>query len=141
MNGFTQGGYRLIYNDIEPDWMKHTDPSRGTTFATSLGFSLKGGDGDRSTIANVWWDSPAFKATLTPDMQLQAVNDQSFSASNLRAAIVAAEKSDAPIKLLVKRDAQFFTVTVDYHSGLRYPHLERVESTPDHLDAILAPVK
>jgi hypothetical protein len=26
---------------------------------------------------------------------------------------------------------------LDYHDGLRYPHLERVEGTPDRLDDIL----
>ena len=143
MNGITQGGYRLVYNDNEPEWMKHMDPSRGTSFATSLGFALKGEDGDRSgnAIANVWWDSPAFKAGMTPEMQLQGVNDQTFSESNLREAILAAEKSNAPIKLLVKRDKEFLTLNVDYHGGLRYPHLERVESMPDRIDAILAPAK
>ena len=143
MNGITQGGYRLVYNDNEPEWMRHMDPSRGTSFATSLGFALKGEDGDRSAngIANVWWDSPAFKAGMIPEMQLQGVNDQTFSLSNLREAILAAEKSNAPIKLLVKRDKEFLTLNVDYHGGLRYPHLERVESMPDRLDAILAPAK
>ena len=143
MNGITQGGYRLVYNDNEPEWMRHMDPSRGTSFATSLGFALKGEDGDRSAngIANVWWDSPAFKAGMTPEMQLQGVNDQTFSLSNLREAILAAEKSNAPIKLLVKRDKEFLTLNVDYHGGLRYPHLERVESMPDRLDEILAPAK
>ena len=143
MNGITQGGYRLVYNDNEPEWMRHLDPSRGTSFATSLGFALKGEDGDRSgnAIANVWRDSPAFKAGMTPEMQLQGVNDQTFSESNLREAILAAEKSNAPIKLLVKRDREFLTLNVDYHDGLRYPHLEKVESMPDLLDAILAPAK
>jgi predicted metalloprotease with PDZ domain len=88
----------------------------------------------------VEWDSPAFKAGITPDMQLQAVNDQALSVANLRQAIVAAEKNNAPIKLLLKRDDQFLTVSLDYHGGLRYPHLERVEGTPDLLDAVIAPV-
>ena len=127
-NGITRGGYRLVYNDTEPEWMKHMDPSRGTTFATSLGFSLKGDGGDKSgaAIGNVWWDSPAFKAGVTPDMKLQAVNDQAFSPASLRAAILAAEKTNTPIKLLLKRDEDFLTITIDYHGGLRYPHLERV---------------
>jgi len=137
MNGITRGGYRLVYNDIEPEWMKHMDPSRGgISFATSLGFVVKG-DG---SITGVWWDSPVFKAGLTPEMQLQAVNDQAFSLSSLRAAILGGEKNNAPIKLLLKRDEEFLTLSVDYHGGLRYPHLERVESTP-RLDAILSPVK
>ena len=144
MGGITQGGYRLVYNDTEPDWMKHAAPSRGISFATSLGFSLKGDeDEDKpgNTVDSVWWDSPAFKAGMTPEMKLQAVNDQSFSVKNLREAILAAENSGAPIKFLVKRDGEFLTLNVDYHGGLRYPHLQRVEATPDRLDAILAPVQ
>ena len=142
-NGFTQGGYRLVYNDTEPEWMKHIDRSRPASFATSLGFSVRGEGGIDASggISEVWWDSPAFKAGMTPDMQIQAVNDHVFSIAALREAIVAAEKSNAPIKLLLKREEEFITVTLDYHGGLRYPHLERVESTADRLDEILAPVK
>jgi predicted metalloprotease with PDZ domain len=143
-NGIKQGGYRLVYNDTEPEWIKHTDPSRPTSFATSLGFTLAGQGGPNAgppgAISDVVWDSPALKAGITPDMQLQAVNDQALSVANLRHAILAAEKDNTPIKLLLKRDDQFLTVTLDYHGGLRYPHLERVESTPDLLDQVLAPV-
>ncbi|HEV2397675.1 MAG TPA: peptidase M61 [Candidatus Sulfotelmatobacter sp.] len=143
-NGIKQGGYRLVYNDTEPDWMKHSDPSRPTGFGTSLGIIVGGGGGPNGgapgAILQVEWDSPAFKAGLTPDMQLQAVNDQAFSVANLRQAIIDAEKNNAPIKLLLKREDQFVTVNIDYHGGLRYPHLERVEGTPDLLDAVLAPV-
>jgi predicted metalloprotease with PDZ domain len=147
-NGITRGGYRLVYNDTESEWMKHMDKSRGTSFATSLGFTVKGeggtDDGDSpgavGSITDVVWDSPAFKAGMTPDMQLQAVNDQAFSIANLRQAILAAEKNNAPIKLLLKRAKEFIAINVDYHGGLRYPHMERVESTTDRLDAILAAV-
>lgn len=143
-NGIKQGGYRLVYNDAEPDWMKHADPMRPTSFSTSLGFTISGqggpNPGPAGGIIDVAWDSPAFKAGITPDMQLQAVNDQVFNVANLRKAIVAAEKNNEPIKLLLKRDDQFLTITVDYHGGLRYPHLERVESTPDLLEQVLAPV-
>jgi hypothetical protein len=87
------------------------------------------------------WDSLAFKAGMTPDMQLQAVNDQKYTAAGLRETILAAEKSKEPIKLLLKRGDEFVTISLDYHGGMRYPHLERVETTPDRLDAILAPAK
>lgn len=141
MEGITRGGYRLVYNDVPPEWMKHPDPARGTSFATSIGFSVKGGDGDKGVVDGVEWDSPAFKAGMTPGMQLQAVNDEAFSVSTLRDAILAAEKSNTPIKLVVKREGVFVTLNVEYHGGLRYPHLERVESAPALLDAIFAPVK
>ena len=136
-DGITRGGYRLVYNDVEPDWIKHTDRSGGTSFATSLGFIVK----EDHSITEVWWGSPAFKAGVTPEMQLEAVNDQAFSTAILRQAILSAEKGNAAIKLLVKREGEFLTLTLDYHGGLRFPHLERVESTPGLLDQILAPVK
>ena len=85
----------------------------------------------------------AFKAGITPDMQLQAVNDQKYTAAGLREAIVAAARKESkdPIKLLLKRGDDFLTISLDYHGGMRYPHLERVEATPDRLDEILAPAK
>jgi len=142
-DGFTNGGYRLVYNDNEPEWMKKGESVRGANFATSLGFSIKseaGGD-SHGNLENVWWDSLAFKAGITPDMQLQAVNDQKYTSAALREAILAAEKTKEPIKFLLKRGDDFVTISLDYHGGMRYPHLERVETTPDRLDAILAPAK
>ncbi len=136
-NGITQGGYRLVYNDIQPEWLKHQDSSRGTSFATSLGISV---DKDNA-VDGVVWDSPAFKAGITPDMHLEAINDQKFTPAALQEAIVSAEKAKQPIKLLLKRGDEFVTVTLNYDGGMRYPHLERVEDTPDRLDAILAPSK
>ncbi len=136
-NGFTQGGYRLVYNDTEPDWMKHADPQRGHGFGTSLGFSVSA----EGNTDNVVWDGLAFKAGIAPDMHLEAVNDQKYTPALLRETIIAAEKNQQPIKLLLKRGDEFITVSLDYHGGMRYPHLERVANTPDRLDAVLAPVK
>jgi predicted metalloprotease with PDZ domain len=147
-DGITRGGYRLVYNDTEPEWMKHMDKSRPVRFDTSVGLAVTDrGSEDESdgvsagSIRGVVWDGHAFKAGITPDMRLQAVNDQAFSIATLREAILKAEHRSAPIKLLLKRRKEFITVTLDYHGGLRYPHLERVESTPDLLDAVLAPVQ
>ena len=149
-NGILQGGYRLVYNDVEPEWMKHMDTSRGTSFGQSLGLAVKGrgaaasdegsGSGD-GAITQVWWDSPAFKAGIAPGMQLVGVDDQAFSIATLRDAILKAERSNTPIRLLMKREKELVTVSIDYHGGMRYAHLERVESKPDLLDEVLAPVK
>ncbi|MGB7134627.1 MAG: peptidase M61, partial [Acidobacteriaceae bacterium] len=135
---FTQGGYKLVYNDTAPSWEKHEAPNTrfGTSFATSLGFSVMG-DG---TLGGVNWDSPAFKAGMVPGMQLVAVNGDVYSADKLKAAILKAEQGGA-ITLLVKDGGQVKTIEVDYHGGLRYPHLERVDGTPDRLDAILKAVE
>jgi predicted metalloprotease with PDZ domain len=135
--GITGGGYRLVYNDTIPEWLKHADPTRGAGFATSLGITLN----QEGTVESVYWNSPAFKASITPEMHLEAVNDQKYTKEGLRDAILSAEKVNEPIKLLLKRGDEFITITIDYHEGLRIPHLERVDSVPDRLDAILAAAK
>jgi len=137
-NGFTQGGYKLVYNDTAPSWEKHAaNPRFGASFSTSLGISVMQ-DGN---VSNVDWDSPAFNAGLVPGMDLIAVNGETYTADNLKQAILKAEKETTPISLLIKDRDQIRAVTVDYHGGMRYPHLERVEGTPDRLDAILTPVE
>src|SRR5271156_968992 len=117
--------------------MKKADSSRGVSFRSFMGFPIKAS----GRPGFVWWDSLALKAGMTPDMQLQAVNDQTYTAADLRETILGAEKSKEPIKLLLKRGDEFVAVSLDYHGGMRYAHLERVETTPDRLDAILAPAK
>jgi predicted metalloprotease with PDZ domain len=92
-------------------------------------------------IDQVWWDSVAFKAGIVPDMQLEAVNGQKYTAAGLRETILSAEKTNEPIKLLLKNGDQFVTVSLDYHGGMRYPHLQKIEGTPDRLDEIIAPGK
>lgn len=135
-DGISRGGYRLAYSDTPPDWLKATEKAdTPLNFSTSLGISVRV-DG---TLDNVWWDSPAFKAGVTPDAQITAVNGTAFKAEVLRTAITDAEKNQSPIKLLLKRGEEFETIDVDYHGGLRYPRLERVDGTANRLDAILAP--
>jgi len=70
-----------------------------------------------------------------------AVNGRAYKAELLRATVTAAKSSKEPIKLLVKKGDLYQTYALDYHEGLKYPRLERIEGTPDRLDAILQPLK
>lgn len=67
------------------------------------------------------------------------MNGRAYKADLLRKAITEAKTSKKPIELLVKHGQQFRTVTLEYYEGLKYPRLERVEGTPDRLEAILSP--
>jgi predicted metalloprotease with PDZ domain len=139
-DGLTRGGYRLSYSDTPPDWLKHVEESEvppSASFAFSLGIVI----GAEDTVGNVWWNSPAFQAGIIPGMRIVAVNDEAYKAARLRDAIVAAEKNSTPIRLLLRRGDHFQTVSLDYHGGLHYPKLERIEGSVDLLDAILAPAK
>jgi hypothetical protein len=40
--------------------------------------------------------------------------------------------------MIVKSGVEFKVVQIDYHKGLRYPHLERVAGSPDLLAQITA---
>ena len=48
-----------------------------------------------------------------------------------------AKGNSNPIELIVVNTGVYKVLGLDYHDGLRYPHLERVEGTPDRLDDIL----
>ena len=134
--GITQGGYRLTYSDTAPKWLKASEtPDSVVNFETSIGIAVK----PTGELQNVWWESPAFKAGITPDMNVVAVNGKAFSIDALREAIVEAEKKSAPITMVVKRGSDVQTIEINYHGGLRYPSLTRVEGKPDLLDGILAP--
>lgn len=136
--GITRGGYRLAYTDTAPDWLKKMDSDEvPDNYGTGIGFSV---DKD-GILQNVWWNSPAFKAGMTSEMKITAVNGVAFKRDGLKQALLNAEKSSGPIHFLLKRGDRFETIDVDYHGGLRYPKLERVEGQTDLLDEVLAPVQ
>jgi predicted metalloprotease with PDZ domain len=145
-DGFTRGGYKLVYTDTPAKWIEKAEASGGYgDFSTSLGFSIGSArgpsTGSAGSVGSVWWNSPAFKAGITPDMVIISVNGTVYSAAVLRKAIVAAEKDTRPLELVFQRGDEVKTIALDYHGGLRYPSLQRVEGTPARFDDILAPSK
>jgi predicted metalloprotease with PDZ domain len=132
----TPTGYHLVFTDTASEFSKaiETDRKRDD-FWFSLGFNT---DKD-GKLTNVLWDGPAYKAGLTPGAQVIAVNGVAFDADKLRDTVRAGKGKADPLELLVRTDDRYRTVTIDYHDGLKYPHLERVESVPARLDDILAP--
>jgi len=144
MNGFTHGGYKLVYTDNPTDWLsKELEKLGYADFSTSLGFSMgsRHGHGPAGMISNVWWDSPAFKAGVTPNMELISVNGTAYTPKVLTDAILAAEKDKNPLQLQFREGKQYMTIAIAYYEGMRYPSLQRVEATPDRLDDIFAPSK
>jgi len=64
------------------------------------------------------------------------VNARRFSRDELERVLRASKAAPGPIELIVESGGYFKTVKVDYHGGLRYPHLERVATASDVLTAI-----
>jgi predicted metalloprotease with PDZ domain len=133
LEGFTRGGYNLVYTDTPTDWFKSNEKARKITDLTYSGGLVLGRDGDISEVA---WDSPAFNAGLTVGTKLVAVNGRSLDTEELKAAIKAKK---SPLSLLVKTGDIYRTVSFNYDGGLRYPKFEKTGEGPSSLDALLAP--
>ncbi|MDE3156550.1 MAG: M61 family metallopeptidase [Acidobacteriota bacterium] len=134
--GLTRGGYRLGYSDTPTPFFRTNEMRR---HITDLSFSIGATLTQDGTLMNVMWDGAVFKAGLTDGARVLAVNGQGYTADRLKAAIAAAKGKTTPIELSVENGERYFTVRVDYHGGLRYPHLERIAGTPDRLGEILTP--
>lgn len=139
--GIGASGWKLVYNDQESNFQKELDSGasyrRFVSFALSIGLTFTG----TGEIDDVRWNSPAFKAGVSSGATLVAVNGQDYSPEVLKDAILAAEHNSDPIRLLLKYQGGYKTIAVDYHGGLQYPHLVRVNGTHDYLDEIIAAKK
>jgi len=139
LDGLARGGWRLVFTD-EPSALARAQEKvqRRLDLAHSLGIVVSTED-PAGSIIDVIWNSPAFAAGLAPGMKLVAVDGFKFSPEVLTDAVRAAAGRAEPIELLVQDDDTFRSLRVDYHGGLRYPHLARVEKAADWVDAIGRP--
>ena len=138
LDGLARGGWKLVYTDTPTDYFKSAEARRKST---DLTYSIGLVHGREADITQVQWDGPAFKAGLTIGAKLLAVNGIAYDTDRLKEAITEAKKGGPPLSLLVKSGDHYKTVEIDYHGGLRYPRLERIEGTPDLLSAIYTPKK
>jgi predicted metalloprotease with PDZ domain len=128
LKGLQRGGYKLIFTDTPSDLLKASDEHRKrVNLLYSIGVDIDDKDG---TVLQVLWDSPAFKAKLTESSVILAINGAAYDVDVLKDAIRSAKGTKLPIELIVKTGDRFRVAALDYHEGLRYPHLERDTSVP-----------
>jgi predicted metalloprotease with PDZ domain len=136
LDGLRRGGYKLVYRDVPSDFQKARDDKRKhLNLIYSIGLEIDNKDG---SVLTAIWDSPAFTAKITEGAQILAVDGTAYSPDVLKDAIREAKDNQATIQLIVKTGDRFLVANLDYHDGLRYPHLEREPSAPARLDDILA---
>jgi len=127
-------GWKLTYSAEKNPWIelsqkRHKSTERGW----SIGLRLD----EKGVIVDTIEGRAAALAGAGPGMTVVAVNGRKFTAEVLDAAIADAQKTRQPIALLVETDDYFRTLSVPYFDGPRYPHLTRVESSPDTLTEVL----
>ncbi|HWH17736.1 MAG TPA: peptidase M61 [Allosphingosinicella sp.] len=132
-----RAGYRLTYSETPTPYFASREKARDLVDLTyTLGITLN----KEGTITGVAWDSPLFNEGVTTGTQIVAVNGRTYAADDLKGAITAAKGGNEPIRLLVKKGANYREIALPYHAGLRYPVLEKIGSGPSGLDALLRPL-
>lgn len=134
--GLAAHGWRLVYQDKRSAAAEAEDASSGSA---ELRYSLGLSAGKSGSVSGVVWESPAFRAGISPSMTITAVNGRDYSGPALKEAVVAAKSSNQPIELRVKNFDEERTVRIDYHGGLKYPFLERDAARPDTLSDLIRP--
>jgi len=139
LDGVKASGWKLVYTDKKSEYEQQYDSRPQAArhiynYAWSIGLSL-----NKDVINDVVWDGPAFKAGISTGATLLAVNGQAFSREVLDDAIAAAKGSREPIRLTLKYQGAVREVALDYHGGSQYPHLVRIDGSPDTLSQLIAP--
>jgi predicted metalloprotease with PDZ domain len=131
-----RAGWRIVYTEKPNEFITAEQADdHGIVGWYAYGANLSS-DG---VVRDVRDGSAAWRAGLAPGMHVLAVNGQQFSSDVLDYALKRAQNSSSPIALITTQTGWYQTLALDYHDGIRYPHLERISGTPDMLAAIAAP--
>ncbi|APG63197.1 peptidase M61 [Sphingorhabdus lutea] len=134
LEGIIAGGYQLVWKDTPNVY----DKQRGKEFggldlSHSIGITI----GKSGEIGNVIWNSPAFNEALVAGTKIIAVGDLSYSTEAMSDAMQTARDGKTPIKLIVERAGRVRTILINYHDGIKYPHLEKIGEGETALDLLL----
>ncbi len=128
-------GWTLEYTAEPNPWVELARKRKQTVDRRwSIGLVLD----EEGAIDDVVEDRAAATAGVAPGMTLVAVNGRRYTPEVLDAALAGAQASREPLALLVRSGEFYRSIDVPYFEGPRFPHLRRLEGTPDHLGAILA---
>jgi predicted metalloprotease with PDZ domain len=131
------GGWKLAYTEesnATEEIESMLEKRLNLTFTVGMVIS------DDGTVSDVIHGAPAYNAGIGPGMKIIAVNGKQYSPDEMRQAVEVSKSSTTPIQVIVANGAQFQTRSIDYHGGLRCPHLVRDASRPNYLGEILKPM-
>jgi predicted metalloprotease with PDZ domain len=131
-----RSGWQLVYTSKPNRFMEADDELRHMNnqwYTYGIKINKDG------AVTDVREGSPAWNAGMAPGMKITAVDGQAYDSDVLKYVSTQAEHSNGPTAFLVQEDDWYRTVNVDYHGGPKYPHLVRINGTPDMLAKIMAP--
>jgi predicted metalloprotease with PDZ domain len=134
LGGLEALGWRLTYTDATNQAIEDAHEERGVIDAWfSLGFSVS----REGRILDVNPDAPLGRAGAVPGMTLVGIGGRAFSRDTLRDALREGNGGTDPLEVVVTHEGFVRTLSVAYHDGERYPHLERIDGVPDGLADVL----
>src|ERR1700756_1828381 len=134
LGGLLGSGWRLVYNNETNEMISGSDAVSGTRdFTSSLGLRVKHDGSVVDSIPGL----PAFEAGISPYFKIVGVNGREFSLDELKRAVHDSETNASPIELTTNNSGKLAVHKIPYHKGSQFPHLERVDGSPDYLDEIL----
>jgi predicted metalloprotease with PDZ domain len=145
--GIERSGWKLVYTDVKPELITAMErvhkvdllwPEWQSWAFADLRYSIGLLVEDDGTVLDSAPLMSAFTAGVMPGMRLDAVNGSRFTLAALEAAVRATAAGGA-LELTVANGKAITVVRLDYHDGLKYPHLIRDAARPDMLREILAP--
>jgi predicted metalloprotease with PDZ domain len=131
-----RAGYKLVFDD-KPNFYAsgRGGPRAGVNSWFDVGVRFSG----KGDVQDVRKGSAAWDAGLAPGMQVVAVNNRAFTGKEWTNDVADAKGTNTPIELRVKQGTWYSKMELNYHDGLKYPHLERIPGTTDMLSQIMAP--
>jgi predicted metalloprotease with PDZ domain len=132
MAGLTRAGWQLTYSATPTETFLQDEIDSGVTnLDTSLGAQL----GSNGVVRSVVWDSPAFRAGISPGARILTVDGKPFTRETVLDAV--GRLGTSPLHLTFQDGDVRHDVTMPQSGPLRYPHLSRVLGTPDRLMPLL----
>ena len=112
-----------MYGETPTDFFKEVEAYRKVSdFYYSIGVTLD----SSGRIAEVLWNSPAFKAGLSQGFTVIAVNGKAYKPELLRGAISAAKVDRQPIEFLLRQADRYQTTRI---AGARFSRSARRRPT------------
>lgn len=112
--------YQLVFSPVESAIFAQQEQQDGVL---DLSYSIGARIGQNGAVQSVSWDSSAFEAGMIPGMRITAIDGEMFSFDALRRRLQS--NSPARIRLTVMSEArEVQEISLAYHAGLRFPHLE-----------------
>jgi predicted metalloprotease with PDZ domain len=134
LGGIDGGGWRLVYNDVPNEFLESQDSvSGGGDFTSSLGLEVK----QDGSVVDAIPGMPAFESGISPYTKIISANGRKYSVDNLKRAIEAAKTGKDDILIQTDNAGRITSHVISYHDGSRFPHLERIDNSPDYIGEIL----